>query len=58
MASEDTSVTVLDAVPTTLDGTEDGSLRLYIGDDKKNLDCRFYEQQVRLSPCIESLDLY
>lgn len=51
MASEDTSATALDAVPTTLDG-EDGSLRLYIGDDKKNLDCRFYEQQY---PEIESL---
>lgn len=37
--------TVLDAVPTTLD--ENSGLRVYTGDDKKNLDCRFYEQQVR-----------
>eukprot|EP00594_Rhizosolenia_setigera_P011513 CAMPEP_0178957102 /NCGR_PEP_ID=MMETSP0789-20121207/10692_1 /TAXON_ID=3005 /ORGANISM="Rhizosolenia setigera, Strain CCMP 1694" /LENGTH=333 /DNA_ID=CAMNT_0020639243 /DNA_START=35 /DNA_END=1036 /DNA_ORIENTATION=- len=35
--------TVLDAVPTTLD--ENSGLRVYTGDDKKNLDCRFYEQQ-------------
>jgi len=52
MVSEKKSKTVVDAVPTTLDGADDGSLRLYIGEDKKNLDCRFYEQQY---PEIESL---
>jgi len=51
MASEEKTVTVTDAVPTTLDES-DGSMRLYIGDDKINLDCRFYEQQY---PEIESL---
>jgi len=43
---------VLDAVPTTLDEPEEGAMRLYLGEDKKNLDCRFYEQQY---PEIESL---
>lgn len=46
--AEEKSTTVVDAVPTTLDDS-DGTLRLYIGDDKKNLDCRFYEEQVSLS---------
>lgn len=43
---------MLDAVPTTLDEPEEGAMRLYLGEDKKNLDCRFYEQQY---PEIESL---
>lgn len=43
---------MLDAVPTTLDEPEEGAMRLYLGDDKKNLACRFYEQQY---PEIESL---
>lgn len=42
---------VTSAEPTTLDDT-DGSFRLYLADDKKNLDCRFYEAQY---PEIESL---
>jgi len=45
-------VTVTDVVPTTDDGPEEGAMRLYLGDDKKNLDCRFYEQQY---PDLESL---
>jgi translation initiation factor 2 subunit 1 len=40
-----------DATPTTIDGS-DGSFRLYLGEDKKNLDCRFYEAKY---PEIESL---
>lgn len=43
--------TVMDAVPTTMDG-EDGSFRIYLAEDKKNLDCRFYEAKY---PEIESL---
>uniref|UniRef100_A0A7S1YZT0 S1 motif domain-containing protein n=1 Tax=Trieres chinensis TaxID=1514140 RepID=A0A7S1YZT0_TRICV len=36
--------TVVDAVATTLDDEpEAGSFRLYLGDDKNNLECRFYE---------------
>mmetsp|Transcript_24041 Transcript_24041/g.36081 ORF Transcript_24041/g.36081 Transcript_24041/m.36081 type:complete len:332 (-) Transcript_24041:332-1327(-) len=46
------SSTATDAVPTTLDPPEEGALRVYLGDDKKNLECRFYEQQY---PEIESL---
>lgn len=42
---------VTDAVPTTVDG-EDGTFRLYLAEDKKNLDCRFYEARY---PEIESL---
>ena len=40
-----------DATPAVADGS-DGSFRLYLGDDKKNLDCRFYEHKY---PEIESL---
>jgi translation initiation factor 2 subunit 1 len=43
--------TVADAVPTTLDAQE-GDFRLYIGEDRKNLDCRFYENKY---PEIESV---
>lgn len=43
--------TVTDARPTTLDN-DDGSFRLYLADDKNNLDCRFYEAKY---PEIESL---
>jgi translation initiation factor 2 subunit 1 len=42
---------VTGAEPATLDDA-DGSFRLYLADDKKNLDCRFYEVQY---PEIESL---
>uniref|UniRef100_A0A6S9BZZ1 S1 motif domain-containing protein n=1 Tax=Ditylum brightwellii TaxID=49249 RepID=A0A6S9BZZ1_9STRA len=42
---------VIDAVPTTMDDDPD-TFRLYIGDDKKNLDSRFYEARY---PEIESL---
>ena len=43
MASENAVLT--DATPTTIEDT-DGTLRVYLGDDKKNLECRFYENQV------------
>lgn len=38
--------TVTDAVPTELDTPEEGVLRVYMGDDKQNLECRYYEEQV------------
>jgi len=44
--------TVLDAVPTTMDPSENGGFRVYTGDDHKNLDCRFYENPF---PEIESV---
>ena len=37
-----------DAVPTQFDPPEDGAFRVYLGDDKKNLECRYYEEQVSL----------
>lgn len=37
--------TVLDATPTTLDPPEEGAFRVYLGEDKKNLECRFYPNQ-------------
>mmetsp|Transcript_9329 Transcript_9329/g.28117 ORF Transcript_9329/g.28117 Transcript_9329/m.28117 type:complete len:340 (-) Transcript_9329:75-1094(-) len=43
--SESEGKTVLDATPTTLDPPEEGAFRLYVGEDKRNLDCRFYEQK-------------
>jgi translation initiation factor 2 subunit 1 len=37
---------VIDAKPTTADADpEDGSFRLYLAEDRKNLDCRFYENR-------------
>ena len=44
-------VVVTDAVPTTLEPQE-GEFRLYLGDDRKNLDCRFYENKY---PEVESV---
>mmetsp|Transcript_21516 Transcript_21516/g.46766 ORF Transcript_21516/g.46766 Transcript_21516/m.46766 type:complete len:341 (+) Transcript_21516:158-1180(+) len=45
--------TVISAEPTTLDDADDeGSFRIYLAEDKKNLDCRFYEAKY---PEIESL---
>ena len=41
-----------DAIPTTLDEPEEGAFRLYLNEDKINLDCRFYEAKY---PEIESL---
>ena len=35
-----------DATPTEFDPPEEGALRVYLGDDKKNLECRYYEEQV------------
>jgi translation initiation factor 2 subunit 1 len=43
---------VTNAVPTTFDEPEEGAFRLYLAEDKKNLDCRFYEAKY---PEIESL---
>lgn len=43
--SSEGQATVTDATPTTIEETE-GTLRVYFGDDKKNLECRFYENQV------------
>ena len=45
---------VTNAVPTTFDEPEEGAFRLYLAEDKKNLDCRFYEAKY---PEIESLVL-
>lgn len=41
-----------DATPTEFDPPEEGALRVYLGDDKKNLECRYYEEQY---PELESL---
>jgi len=49
--SSEGQATVTDATPTTIEETE-GTLRVYFGDDKKNLECRFYENQY---PEVESL---
>lgn len=46
---EKAQVVVTDAVPTTL---EEGEFRIYLADDRKNLDCRFYEHQY---PEVESV---
>jgi translation initiation factor 2 subunit 1 len=44
--------TVIDAVPTNIDPSENGGFNVYTGDDHKNLDCRFYENPF---PEIESV---
>ena len=38
--------TAIDAIPTEFDPPEEGAFRVYIGDEKKNLECRYYEEQV------------
>ncbi|KAL7438514.1 hypothetical protein ACHAXH_008112 [Discostella pseudostelligera] len=57
MSESESNLVVTDATPTTLDAYNDevnnsGAFRLYLGDDKRNLDCRFYEAKY---PEIESL---
>eukprot|EP00429_Kryptoperidinium_foliaceum_P000912 CAMPEP_0176022828 /NCGR_PEP_ID=MMETSP0120_2-20121206/11123_1 /TAXON_ID=160619 /ORGANISM="Kryptoperidinium foliaceum, Strain CCMP 1326" /LENGTH=335 /DNA_ID=CAMNT_0017355979 /DNA_START=37 /DNA_END=1044 /DNA_ORIENTATION=+ len=44
--------TVIDAVPTTLDAEDNGGFRIYVGEDKSNLNCRFYENKY---PEVESV---
>ena len=49
----DAGKTVIDAVPTTItDEDNAGEFRIYVGDDRKNLDSRFYENKY---PEIESV---
>lgn len=45
-------MTVIDAVPTTIDPSENGGFAIYGGEDHKNLNCRFYENPF---PEIESV---
>jgi translation initiation factor 2 subunit 1 len=45
-------LTVLDAVPTTMDEPEEGAFRVYLGDERENLESRFYENKF---PEIESV---
>lgn len=45
-------MTVLDAVPTTMDEPEEGAFRIYLGDERDNLESRFYENKF---PEIESV---
>ena len=52
MSTEEAAAdTTVEATPTTIDGS-DGSFRVYIGEDRKNLECRFYENKF---PEIESV---
>lgn len=44
--------TIIDAIMTNTNPDENGGFRIYLGDDHKNLDCRFYEN---LFPDIESV---
>jgi translation initiation factor 2 subunit 1 len=44
--------TVIDAVETTFSPEDNGGFRVYVGDDKANLNCRFYENKY---PEIESV---
>lgn len=48
----DSGTTAIDAIPTSLDPIDNFGFRLYMGDDHKNLDCRYYEQKY---PDIESV---
>lgn len=51
--SKKDKTTVVDAVATTMESYEsNGGFRIYLGEDHKNLDCRFYEN---LFPEIESV---
>lgn len=43
---------MLDAVPTTMDEPEEGAFRVYLGDERENLESRFYENKF---PEIESV---
>jgi translation initiation factor 2 subunit 1 len=45
-------MTVIDAVPTTLDAVDNGGFRVFIGEEKNNLNCRFYESKY---PEVESV---
>jgi translation initiation factor 2 subunit 1 len=44
--------TVIDAVPTSLDPEDNDGFRIYIGEDRANLNCRFYESKY---PEVESV---
>ena len=44
--------TVIDAVETTFSPDDNGGFRVYVGDDKANLNCRFYENKY---PEVESV---
>ena len=44
--------TVIDAVPTTFDAEDNGGFRIYVGEDRSNLNCRFYENKY---PEVESV---
>ena len=44
--------TIIDAVETTMDPDDNGGFRIYVGEDRKNLDSRFYENKY---PEIESV---
>jgi translation initiation factor 2 subunit 1 len=46
------NLTVIDAVETSLDPSENGGFRIYLAEDHKNLNCRFYEAKY---PEIESV---
>lgn len=45
-------MTVIDAVETTFSPEDNGGFRMYVGDDKANLNCRFYENRY---PEVESV---
>jgi translation initiation factor 2 subunit 1 len=45
-------MTVVDAIPTTLDAEDNGGFRVFIGEEKNNLNCRFYESKY---PEVESV---
>jgi translation initiation factor 2 subunit 1 len=51
-AAASTGSTVIDAVATTMDPSDNGGFAVYTGEDHKNLNCRFYENPF---PEIESV---